>query len=82
QSGRLPDLYVPVSEAVEADTDLALAIDTALGGAANDLIVPDDRAAKDAIELLKRERLGRATFQPVNLMRPPGRSRELENVLR
>lgn len=82
QSGRLPNVYLPVSDALEADTELALAIDTALGASANDLIVPDDRAAKDAIELLKRDRLGRATFQPVNLMRPPGRSRELDSVLR
>ncbi|MES1227535.1 MAG: hypothetical protein ABUL72_02630, partial [Armatimonadota bacterium] len=82
KEGALENVYIPVSEAIETESDLALVIDTALGGAANDLIVPDDRAAKEAIELLKRNRLGRATFQPVSLMRPQNPSRELENVLR
>ncbi|MBS1707141.1 MAG: chromosome segregation protein SMC [Armatimonadetes bacterium] len=81
EQGMLPDHYSPVGSVVEIDADLALALDTALGNAVNDLVVPDDRAAKQAIELLKQGRLGRATFQPVSLMRPQSPSQELRRVL-
>ncbi|MBX3111567.1 MAG: chromosome segregation protein SMC [Fimbriimonadaceae bacterium] len=79
--GMLPDVYAPVGTVVEVDPDLALALDTALGNAVNDLVVPDDRAAKEAIQILKEGRLGRATFQPVNLMRPSTPSPELRRLL-
>jgi chromosome segregation protein len=68
--GDLHGNYVPVGEAIEVEKEMAVAIETALGGAANDLIVDDEHAAKAAIEHLKRHRLGRATFQPIPLMRP------------
>lgn len=67
---QLPDVFVPVAEAIQVQPDLATALETALGASANDLIVPDESYAKAAIELLKRERLGRATFQPITMMRP------------
>lgn len=77
----LDDVYVPVGEAISVDGDYAVAIDTALGGAANDLIVPDQQDAKRAIELLKKHRLGRATFQPIPLMRPQSTGPEFQRVL-
>lgn len=80
--GRLTASYKPVGEVIEVESDLALAIDTALGGSANDLIVPDERAAKDAIEFLKSNRLGRATFQPLTLMRPQTQTEDLRQLLR
>lgn len=79
--GLLDGSYTPVGEALTASPDLATAIDTALGGAANDLIVPDEGHAKRAIQLLKERRLGRATFQPVTLMRPSDKTTDLRQVL-
>ncbi|HJP84313.1 MAG TPA: chromosome segregation protein SMC, partial [Fimbriimonadaceae bacterium] len=73
--------YMPVGEAVQVDKDLALAIETALGGSVNDLIVDHDSDAKAAIGFLKEHRLGRATFQPINLMRPFEPSFDLRKVL-
>lgn len=81
KEGMLPDSYVPVGEAITVDSDLAQAIDIALGGAANDLIVEHEGLAKQAIHLLKEKRLGRATFQPVSLMRPFDKSMELRRIL-
>ncbi|MCA1997355.1 MAG: AAA family ATPase, partial [Armatimonadetes bacterium] len=52
-TGRLPDVFQPVGEALEVDKGHATAIDTALGGAANDLIAPSEHEAKAAIEWLK-----------------------------
>ncbi|MCW5937989.1 MAG: chromosome segregation protein SMC [Fimbriimonadaceae bacterium] len=70
RQGALPDRYRPVGEALRTEPANALAIDTALGAAANDLITPGEKDAKAAIEALKRDRLGRATFQPLDLVRP------------
>lgn len=70
ERGILPGNYLPVSRAVTADQKLALAIETALGAAQHDLIVESEREAKSAIAWLKEHRAGRATFQPIPLMRP------------
>ena len=67
--GLLTGNYLPVADAIDAEKEIALAIETALGASANDLIVDDDLAAKRAIEWLKENRAGRATFQPISLMR-------------
>jgi chromosome segregation protein len=80
--GLLKGSYSPVGEAIDVDKEYAVAIETALGGAANDLIVDHEDDAKRAIELLKRERLGRATFQPITLMRTVTVSSDLAAVLR
>jgi len=80
ERGVLTASYTPVAEAFETDRELALAIETALGAAANDLIVADERAAREGIEFLKRERAGRATFQPLTLMRPSPPNRELSTL--
>ncbi len=81
ERGILRGSYVPVGQAIEADRDLALAIETGLGGAANDLIVPTDADAKEAIAWLKEHRAGRATFQPIPLMRPFEPSYELNRLM-
>lgn len=82
KAGRLPDEYTPVAHAIHIEGDLVQAIETALGAAGNDLIVPDESAAKDAIQFLKEFRAGRATFQPIPLMRPQSPSPELRQLLR
>lgn len=79
--GQLEGRYVPVAEAIEVDKELAVAIETALGASSNDLIVPDEATAKRAIAYLKEHRRGRATFQPLPLMRPMEPSSELRRVL-
>jgi chromosome segregation protein len=70
REGRLAGEFQAVGECVEVDPEFALAIDTALGGAVHDLIVSTEEEAKRAITILREERLGRATFQPLTLVRP------------
>ncbi len=70
ERGLIQGEFTPVGSAIDVDKEMALAIETALGGSANDLIVDDDRIAKTAIEWPKQQRAGRATFQPIPLMRP------------
>lgn len=82
EDGTLEGEFVPVAEAIEVEPDLAMAFDIALGAAGNDLIVPDESHAKRAIGHLKTHRLGRATFQPLTLMRPQHQSSELRHTLK
>jgi len=81
EQGMLKGRYVPVGQAIEVQKEYAVAIETALGGAANDLIVEHESDAKHAIELLKKHRLGRATFQPIPLMKPVNVNFDLKQLL-
>lgn len=80
--GELEGEYTPVGEAIEVDKKHAVAVETALGASVNDLIVAHESDAKRAIEHLSRHRLGRATFQPIPLMRPVQVNDDLRQVLR
>ncbi len=48
-----------------------LALETAAGGRLGCIVVESDRVAAQGIELLKRERGGRATFLPLNKIQAP-----------
>lgn len=78
--GVLKGTYTPVGEALDVAKEHAVAIETALGAAVNDLIVSTEAEAKDAIQYLKEGRLGRATFQPLPLMRKTPINPDLERL--
>ncbi len=65
----LENNYTPVIEAISTEEMYVIAIETALGGSANDLITPNELDAKKAIQYLKQSGGGRVTFQPITLMR-------------
>ncbi|MCL2589241.1 MAG: chromosome segregation protein SMC, partial [Oscillospiraceae bacterium] len=69
ERGRLQGVHGPVANLLRTDDRYALAIETALGGSSQNVIVntPDD--AKYAINFLKRRDAGRATFLPIASMR-------------
>ncbi|MCI8622366.1 MAG: chromosome segregation protein SMC [Provencibacterium sp.] len=70
QSGNLRGIEGPVSRLIAVESRYACAIEVALGGAMQNLVVTTDAAAKVAIEALKRSRAGRATFLPMSVIRP------------
>ena len=67
--GAMPGLCGTVGELVGVDSEHALAIETALGAALQNVVTKTDDDAKEAIEYLKRNDAGRATFLPVNAVR-------------
>lgn len=67
--GEIAGEFLPVGEALDVEPAHAAAIDAALGAAANDLIVANEALAKQAIAFLRDQRAGRATFQPLTLVR-------------
>lgn len=80
RKGEIEGGFTSVGEAIQCPPALALAIDTALGGSVNDLIVEHELIAKRAIEWLKFNRKGRVTFQPIALMRVLETNRELRDL--
>ena len=60
---------------IETDKEYSVAISTALGAAANYIVVDDEIVAKEAIKFLKLNKFGRATFFPLNIIK----SREIDN---
>ena len=69
-------LYGTVAGLMETDEKFALAIETALGGASQNIVVETEEDAKAAIAFLRRTNSGRATFLPISSVR----GRELDNV--
>ena len=64
-----PGIYGTVSQLGTVDKQYALALEVAAGGRMSNIVVKDDKVAADCIKLLKRERLGTATFLPLNKMK-------------
>ena len=70
KSGMLRGIYGPVSKLITVDSEYALAIETALGGAIQDIVAESVDDVKRAIAYLKNNKGGRATFHPVAVIKP------------
>ncbi|MCQ2535729.1 MAG: chromosome segregation protein SMC [Lachnospiraceae bacterium] len=55
-----------VSDLIKVDKKYETAIETALGGNIQNIVTEDEKTAKDMISFLKENRLGRATFLPLD----------------
>ncbi|MGL4283605.1 MAG: chromosome segregation protein SMC [Eubacterium aggregans] len=62
-------IYGPVGELITVPSQYALAIDVALGGKAQNVVVETVNTASRCIDVLKRRRAGRATFLPMDNLR-------------
>ena len=60
----------PVANLIKTGDRYALAIETALGAAAQNIVVDTQSCGAQAIELLRRRETGRATFLPLDTIRP------------
>lgn len=66
----LSGIHGPVSRLISTPEEYITAIETALGAGIQNVVVSDEKAAKEAIAFLKRTRSGRATFLPLSTLRP------------
>jgi chromosome segregation protein len=66
QMDRLPGVIGMVADLCQVPDDCVMAIETALGAQAQNIVTETQAAARDAIDFLKRERRGRATFLPLD----------------
>lgn len=67
---RLKGIYNTVGKLLTFDDAYMNAIETTLGASLNYLVVDNETSVKQAINYLKEQRLGRATFLPLNIIKP------------
>jgi len=67
---RLSGVHNIVGKLIEVENTYATAIDIVLGYSANFIVVDNENVAKNCIEYLKSNNLGRATFFPLNIIKP------------
>ena len=69
---RLKGVHNTIGNLIETEGMYQVAISVALGGASNFLVVDDEASSKECIAFLKENHLGRATFFPLNIIKPRG----------
>ena len=65
---KLRGIHNALGNLIEIEEKYSLAITTSLGYNTNNIIVDDEKSAKEAINYLKQ--IGRATFFPLNIIKP------------
>lgn len=65
KQGRLGGVFGTVAQNINVEAEYAAAIETALGGAMQNVIVENEDIAKRCIRYLKEQKGGRATFLPL-----------------
>lgn len=68
ETGSIKGIHGTVAQLAHVDPQCETAIVTAAGARMQAIIVDDDSVAAEAIDFLKRRRIGRATFLPLNKM--------------
>ncbi len=70
---------------VNTKSEYVTMLDVALGASSNNIVVNDESCAKEAIDYLKRQNKGRATFFPLNVIKPksiePEILRNISNIV-
>lgn len=67
--GTLAGIHGPVTKILTVPGEYAVAVETALGAAMQNIVVSTEQDAKTAISLLKKRDSGRATFLPLTTIR-------------
>lgn len=79
---RLNGIHDVIGNLIEIDYKFSKALEVALGGSKQFLVVDDENCAKEAINYLKENKLGRCTFFPLNVIKPKSVDNETLNILR
>lgn len=76
RNGQLRGIEGAVAEVVNVPKEYQTAIETALGGSLQHIIVDTEQSAREAIQFLKKKSSGRATFLPLSVIKgkTPGAS--------
>jgi chromosome segregation protein len=67
---RLKGIHDILGKIIETREEYGIAIDISLGATSNVIIVDNENNAKEAISYLKQNGIGRATFYPLNIIKP------------
>ena len=69
EHGVLRGIHGPIGKLIDVKKDYATAIETALGASLQHIVVDSENDAKRAIEYLKNQNKGRATFLPISTIK-------------
>ena len=78
---QLTGIVGAVAELIEVPKEYTLAIETALGGAAQHIVVENEKDGRAGITFLKQQHSGRATFLPLTTIKPRSVSAMVQNRL-
>lgn len=79
---KLTGIHGTIASLIEVDDLYATAISTALASASSYIVTADELAAKDAVNYLKINKFGRATFFPINIIKEGYIDNETLRILR
>jgi chromosome segregation protein len=82
QKDKFKGVYGTVSELGQVSSKYALALEVAAGHKIKSIVVESDKVAAECITYLKKNRLGIATFLPLNKIRPKPESANIEGILK
>ncbi len=78
---RLTGVHNIIYKLINMDEKYITAIDTAMQSSGNFLVVDNEKVASKCINYLKENKLGRATFFPLNIIKPKSLDYETRNKL-
>lgn len=70
QKGTIQGIRGAVAELIRVPGEYEIAVETALGAALQHIVMENEARAREAIQYLKSRQLGRATFLPLDVIRP------------
>lgn len=77
---RAGEIYGPVSSLISVESRYVTAVEIALGASIQNIVVDNEETARAAIECLRRDGAGRATFYPLTSVKPSAATREMRTA--
>ncbi len=79
---KLSGIHETIGSVIDTENAYAQAISIALGMAASNIVCDNEVSAKDAINYLKTNNIGRATFFPLNIIKPKAIDEDTLNIVK
>ncbi|NLL44747.1 MAG: chromosome segregation protein SMC [Mollicutes bacterium] len=79
---KLRGIHNAIGNVIEVNDEYSIAISTSLGIASSFIIVDNETCTKEAINYLKSTNGGRATFFPLNIIKPKTIEQDVLNILK
>ncbi len=79
---KLMGIHNVVAKLFETEEEYSTSIDIALAASSSHIICDNENSAKEAIDYLKSNNLGRATFLPLNVIKPRSIDSDIYNIVK
>ncbi|MDD2489913.1 MAG: AAA family ATPase [Bacilli bacterium] len=79
---KLKGVHNIIGDLIDTDDQYKISIDVSLGGSAKFIVVDNEIVAKEGINYLKSQKQGRATFFPLNIIKPRRIDQDTYNLIK